>query len=106
MTSFASRVIDATAEPCLPAHHALIDIDLDGEAWRLSAGFADLRPSGLVRWRCDERRATNVLEAWLHHLALCADTPAGVCSRAHAGSPNSMSCALRHRPIRVACCDR
>ena len=78
MTSFASRVIEATAEPCLPAHHALIDIDLEGEAWRLSAGFADLRPSGLVRWRCDERRATDVLEAWLHHLALCADPPAGV----------------------------
>jgi len=83
MTSFAARVVQATAEPCLPAHHALIDIDLDGEAWRLSAGFADLRPSGLVRWRCDERRATDVLEAWLHHLALCADPPAGVhpCTR-------------------------
>jgi exodeoxyribonuclease V gamma subunit len=83
MTSFAARVVQATAEPCLPAHHALIDIDLDGEAWRFSAGFADLRPSGLVRWRCDERRATDVLEAWLHHLALCAEAPAGVqpCTR-------------------------
>lgn len=83
MTSFAARVAEATTEPCLPAHHALIDLDLDGEAWRLSAGFADLRPSGLVRWRCDERRATDVLEAWLHHLALCADPPAGVqpCTR-------------------------
>jgi exodeoxyribonuclease V gamma subunit len=56
----------------------LIDLDLDGEAWRLSAGFADLRPSGLVRWRCDERRATDVLEAWLNHLVLCAEAPAGV----------------------------
>ncbi len=83
MTSFAARVIEATAEPCGPAHHAVIDIDLGGEAWRLSAGFADLRPSGLVRWRCDERRATDVLEAWLHHLALCAAPPAGVqpCTR-------------------------
>jgi exodeoxyribonuclease V gamma subunit len=83
MTSFAARVIEATAEPCLPAHHAVIDIDLHGEAWHLSAGFADLRPSGLVRWRCDERRPTDVLEAWLHHLTLCADPPAGVhpCTR-------------------------
>jgi exodeoxyribonuclease V gamma subunit len=83
MTSFAARVVAATAEPCLPAHHARIDIDLGGEAWRLSASFADLRPSGLVRWRCDERRATDVLEAWLHHLALCADPPTGVrpCTR-------------------------
>ena len=83
MTSFAARVVEATAEPCLPAHHAVIDIDLHGEAWRLSAGFADLRPSGLVRWRCDERRPTDVLEAWLHHLALCADPPGGVqpCTR-------------------------
>lgn len=78
MTLFAARVVAATAEPCLPAHHALIDIDLEGEAWRFSAGFVDLRPSGLVRWRCDERRAADVLEAWLHHLALCADPPAGV----------------------------
>jgi exodeoxyribonuclease V gamma subunit len=78
MTSFAARVVKATAEPCLPAHHARIDLNLGGEVWRLSAGFADLRPSGLVRWRCDERRAADVLEAWLHHLALCADTPAGV----------------------------
>ena len=83
MTSFAARVVVATAEPCLPAHHAVIDINLHGEAWRLSAGFADLRPSGLVRWRCDERRPTDVLEAWLHHLALCADPPGGVqpCTR-------------------------
>ena len=83
MTSFAARVVEATAEPCVPAHHAVIDIALDGEAWRLSAGFADLRPSGLVRWRCDERRAADVLEAWLHHLTLCADPPAGVqpCTR-------------------------
>ena len=83
MTSFAARVVEATAEPCLPAHHARIDIDLSGEAWCLIAGFADPRPSGLVRWRCDERRPTDVLEAWLHHLALCADPPAGVrpCTR-------------------------
>jgi exodeoxyribonuclease V gamma subunit len=83
MTSFAARVVQATTEPCLPAHHAVIDIDLGGEAWCLSAGFADLRPSGLVRWRCDERRATDVLEAWLHHLALCAEAPPGVrpCTR-------------------------
>jgi exodeoxyribonuclease V gamma subunit len=83
MTSFAARVAQATTEPCLPAHHAMIDIDLAGEAWCLSAGFADLRPSGLVRWRCDERRATDVLEAWLHHLALCAEAPPGVqpCTR-------------------------
>jgi exodeoxyribonuclease V gamma subunit len=76
-------VVEATAEPCRPAHHAVIDLNLGGEAWRLSAGFADLRPSGLVRWRCDERRPTDVLEAWLHHLALCADPPTGVqpCTR-------------------------
>jgi exodeoxyribonuclease V gamma subunit len=44
----------------------------------VQAGFADLRPQGLVRWRYDEERARDVLEAWIAHLVLCADAPPGI----------------------------
>jgi len=79
LTSFAAQVRTATAAPCRDPHQTLIAIELDGEAWRLHAGFADLRPAGLVRCRYDEKpRAGDMLEAWLNHLFLCADPPAGV----------------------------
>ncbi len=78
LNGFAARVTEATAQPCLAPHQTAISIEIEGEAWRLQAGFADLRPSGLVRWRYDELRAGDALEAWLHHLALCADPPAAV----------------------------
>ena len=39
------------------------------------AGFADLRPSGLVRHRYDDTRATDYLTGWLTHLFLCALHP-------------------------------
>ena len=83
LTEFASRVRAATVEPCLTPHQATIRIDLDGEPWQLRAGFADLRPSGLVRWRYDALRAGDALEAWLQHLVLCADPPEGSAPRTH-----------------------
>jgi exodeoxyribonuclease V gamma subunit len=81
LQDFAARVRVASEEPCLPPHALDLDFELDGEAWQLRAGFADLRASGLLRWHYGERRAGDYLEAWLHHLALCADTPVGVMAR-------------------------
>ncbi len=89
LTAYADRVRQACAEPCLPPHQIAIAIDLpthdgDGlEPWRLSASLADLRASGLVRSRYDQRRVGDVLEAWLHHLALCAGPApaAAACTR-------------------------
>jgi exodeoxyribonuclease V gamma subunit len=75
---FADAVRLATAAPVLPPHQAAIELDLDGEPWRVRAGFADLRPHGLVRWRYDQARATDLLQAWITHLVLCADPPPGV----------------------------
>lgn len=75
---YAEAVAQATAAPCLAPHHASLDFDLDGETWRLAGAFADLRESGLVRQRYDDTRATDYLEAWLHHLFLCASRPEGV----------------------------
>jgi exodeoxyribonuclease V gamma subunit len=56
-------------------------MDIDGEAWRLDAGFVDLRPGGLVRWRYDSVRAGDALAAWIAHLALCAAPAPGVVTR-------------------------
>jgi exodeoxyribonuclease V gamma subunit len=81
MQSFAAQVRQLTAAPALPPHAGSVDLTVDGEPWRLQAAFADLRPHGLVRWRYDDERATDVLQAWLQHLALCAQPPAGAHSR-------------------------
>ncbi len=78
MRLYADNLRAATAEPCLPPHHASLDFDLDGEEWRLSAAFADLRAGGLVRHRYDDTRAVDYLAAWLNHLFLCASAPEGV----------------------------
>jgi len=75
---FADAVRQATAAPVLPPHQAAVELDLDGETWRVRAGFADLRAHGLVRWRYDQARATDLLQAWITHLVLCADPPPGV----------------------------
>ena len=83
MNQFAARVRDATTQACLEPHQVSIDIDLDGEAWHLRAGFVDLRSSGLVRWRYDKVRAGDLIDGWLHHLALCAQPPVGVVTQTH-----------------------
>ena len=81
LTAFADRVRDCLAEPMRRPHQASMRFDLDGEAWSLHFTLADLRAGGLVRWRCDQLRANDALEAWLYHLALCVQPPAGVALR-------------------------
>lgn len=55
-----------------------LDFDLGGEAWRLTGALNGLSPQGLLRYRCDQARATDYLAAWLSHLALAAHQPPGV----------------------------
>ncbi|MCC9595238.1 MULTISPECIES: exodeoxyribonuclease V subunit gamma [unclassified Rubrivivax] len=81
VAAFADRVRDALAEPVLDAQGAELDFELDGEHWTVAAGFADLRASGLVRWRWGVLRGADLLEAWLQHLVLAAAAPAGVAAR-------------------------
>jgi exodeoxyribonuclease V gamma subunit len=78
---FATQLRDLTREPVLPPHSVSIELMLGGRPWRVHAGFADLRASGLVRYRYDEPRSSDLLNAWLHHLLLCAEPPAGVALR-------------------------
>lgn len=78
ISSLAERLLDATAEPKMePCHHVLSLSDGKAE-WQLRAGFSDLRPCGLVSYRCDDLRGFDNMQAWLRHLVLCASRPEGV----------------------------
>lgn len=78
ISSLASRLLEATAEPRLAPHRETLNIGGGGVTWRLQAGFGDLRPCGLVRFRCDDLRDIDYLNAWLQHLLLCSARPHGV----------------------------
>ena len=78
---FAAQVRSASAEPVLPAVNVTLGFDLDGQAWQLQAAWPDLRAGGLVRWRAGPAYASDRIEGWLQHLALCAAAPAGAARR-------------------------
>lgn len=75
---FAQGLLRETQAVCLPSRHGSIEFELDGQAWRLSGAFGDLRPAGLIRHRYDDARAADYLSGWLSHLFLNATRPAGV----------------------------
>jgi exodeoxyribonuclease V gamma subunit len=81
LQAFATRLRTPTSEPLLAPHSVSIELVAGGKPWRLHADFADLRASGLVRSRYDEPRAADRLAAWLPHLLLCAQPPAGMALR-------------------------
>lgn len=72
---FAQSVREACAGDVLPPHQCATALEVDGEEWSIEGAFADLRPSGLARWRYDDERAPDVLAGWIHHLLLCAHPP-------------------------------
>jgi exodeoxyribonuclease V gamma subunit len=78
LREFAEQVREHTAQPPLAPHAAAIVCEIDGQAWRLHGEFADLRPRGLLRHRYAKQSPIDYLEAWLPHLLLCHDAPAGV----------------------------
>ena len=81
LVEFAGRVhADCRESPLPPISHRL-EILVDGETWLLSGAFSDLRPSGLIRHRYDDVRATEYLIGWLSHLFLNAVGPHGVTPR-------------------------
>jgi exodeoxyribonuclease V gamma subunit len=76
--AFAAQLQQHQAAPCLPAHLVDLAINVNGHPWRLHGGFAELRPQGLVGSRYDDARHGDLLAAWLRHLLLNAQPPAGV----------------------------
>ena len=78
LREFAEQVREHTAQPALPPHAARLEVLIDGQPWRLHGEFADLRPRGLLRHRYARHSPVDYLDAWLPHLLLCHDAPAGV----------------------------
>ena len=78
VNAFERRWRDATRAPLLPPFAGSLAFELDGEPWRLSATFDDLRASGTVRFRYTDTSAHDRVAEWLAHLALNALRPAGV----------------------------
>ena len=58
--------------PTLDPVGTTLEFTLDGEPWRLTGSFGDLRRTGLVRYRYDDARAGDYLAGWLEHLFLNA----------------------------------
>lgn len=79
VSGLAGRLIEATADPPLPPKRVDIPMMVQGQTWQLKAVLGDLRSCGLVRFRCDDLRGYDHLQAWLDHLILCASRPEGVC---------------------------
>ncbi|MDX9884643.1 exodeoxyribonuclease V subunit gamma [Thauera sp.] len=78
LLAFSGRQRQLLAAPAQPPHRARFECCIDGEAWSLTASFADLRADGLLRARYDDTRASDYLGAWLAHLLLCAAPAPGV----------------------------
>jgi exodeoxyribonuclease V gamma subunit len=78
LREFAEQVREHTQQPALPPHAVALAFEIDGEPWRVHGEFAELRPRGLLRHRYARQSPIDYLDAWLPHLLLCHDAPAGV----------------------------
>ena len=47
-----------------------LPVSLDADGWRLTGTLSDVRPHGLIRFRAARQKATDLLHAWIGHLAL------------------------------------
>lgn len=82
LQAFATTLRSHADPSALAPHAAQIEVELDGEPWRLHATFADPRPGGLLGWRYDELRVEDHLRAWITHLAwLAGGVPEGAAPR-------------------------
>jgi exodeoxyribonuclease V gamma subunit len=72
LDAFAHGLKQDLAKPCVAPVEATLEFDLDGQPWKLTGGFGDLRPDGLVRHRYDEARVGDYVAGWIAHLFLNA----------------------------------
>lgn len=83
LRTFFERVAEVQGQPLLPRQHLEWLHDIQGHPWTLQASWEDLRAMGLVRWRYATLGVADHLQAWWHHLGLCAARPPGaaLCTR-------------------------
>jgi len=75
LVAFARELAPALAEPLLDPASTTLEFEIGGQAWRLTGGFGNLRPSGLICYRYDNARARDYLDGWITHLFLNAWAP-------------------------------
>jgi exodeoxyribonuclease V gamma subunit len=78
LRAFQQRLEAAAGGPLLPPLSPQWPLQIEGEAWLLTATLNALRPVGLVGGEFRPQQHLRPLEAWLRHLALCAAAPEGV----------------------------
>ncbi len=81
LDQFARALVPVLAEPKLDPASATLEFLPDGEPWRLTGSFGDLRATGLVRYRYDDARAGDYLNGWIEHLFLNAMDGPGAAPR-------------------------
>lgn len=81
LADFSGRLRVLRDEAALAPLAVSLAFDVDGEAWLLHGNLTNLRSGGQCRYRIDELRAADRVDAVLHHLVLCAVAPAGVALR-------------------------
>ena len=72
LRSFAHRLAGPLRDLRADPHPVAVALDVDGATWRVHGTLAGLHAGGLLRYRWDERRPGDLIEAWLQHLMLCA----------------------------------
>lgn len=80
LQDFADRVLEHAAD--VAPQSLTLELNVDGEPWKLHAHFDALFTGGQLLWRFGKLRVADQLQAWLQHLALCACAPPGLASTA------------------------
>ncbi len=78
LTRLATRLLTASNSPRLLPRRHVLTLEVRGKTWLLTVDSGDLRPEGIIRYRCDELRGFDHLQSWISHLTLCAVRPGGV----------------------------
>ena len=72
LNTFAQGLAPELKEVTRDPFSTTLDFTIEGEVWRLTGGYGDVRDSGLIRYRYDDARAYDYLNGWIEHLFLNA----------------------------------
>ncbi|MGE5386396.1 MAG: exodeoxyribonuclease V subunit gamma [Betaproteobacteria bacterium] len=78
VATFARQLAPQMAEPTLDPISLDYAFEFAGQRWLLAGELGDVRPSGLLRWRCAPAGVRDFLGAWIEHLCLNLAAPPGV----------------------------
>ncbi len=72
VAAFAAQLAPHLAGPTLAPLALDLSFEFAGERWTLEGQLTDIRPGGLLRWRCAPAGVHDFLAAWIEHLCLNA----------------------------------